>query len=143
MYRNISFKGVIIGSVADIVGTNIWALAVALYLLVKHQLYSLPVGEQTGQLHILLGDPAVEALNIIVGGGFSIIGGYLAARIAGHHERLNGTLASFLCVAFTLAAIGSLSIGWVIEGVVGSPILGLLGGYLSLWQKQRRAGRMG
>lgn len=138
MYRNISFKGVIIGSVVDVVGTNIWALAVELYLLIKHQLYSLPVGEQTGQLHILLGDPVIKALNIIVGCGFSIIGGYLAARIAGHHERLNGTLASFLCVAFTLTAIGSIAIGWVIEGVVGSPLLGLLGGYLSLWQKRSR-----
>jgi MFS family permease len=138
MRRNISFKGVILGSFVDIVGTNIWVFAVELYLLAKHQLYTLPVGEQTGQLQILLGDPAVKALNTIVGCGFSIIGGYLAARIAGHHQRLNGALASFLCVAFTLTAIGSLSIGWVIEGVVGSPILGLVGGYLSLWQKRSR-----
>jgi hypothetical protein len=138
MYRNISFKGVIVGSVVDVAGTTIWALAVQLYLLVKFQLYTLPAGELTSELHILLGDPAVNALNAIIGCGFSIIGGYLAARIAGHHERLNGTLASVLCVAFTLTAIGSISIGWAIEGVVGSPILGLLGGYLRLWQKRRR-----
>jgi hypothetical protein len=110
--------------------------------LVKYQLYTLPVGEQTSQLFILLGDPAVKALNTIVGCGFSISGGFLAARIAGHHERMNGSLASFLCVAFTLTAIGSISIGWVIEGVVGSPILGLLGGYLRLWQKRSREWRI-
>jgi hypothetical protein len=28
MYRNTSFKGVIIGSVVDVVGIDIWALAV-------------------------------------------------------------------------------------------------------------------
>jgi hypothetical protein len=28
--------------------------------------------------------------------------------------------------------------GWVIEGVAGSPILGLVGGYLSLWRRRSR-----
>jgi hypothetical protein len=31
----------------------------------------------------------------------------------------------------------SLSIGWVIEGFLGSPALGLLGGYVRLWQTRR------
>jgi hypothetical protein len=134
MLKKISFKGVIIGAVVDVVGTNIWVFAVVGYLIIKHQLYALPPSERTGELYRLYGDPATKALNTIVGVGFSIIGGYLAARIAGQHERLNGALSSFLCVAFSLFTIGSLSIGWVIEGVVGSPILGLLGGYLRLWQ---------
>lgn len=136
MLKKISFKGVIIGAVVDVVGTNIWLFAVVGYLIVKHQLYALPPDVRTGELYRLYGDPAIKALNIIVGVGFSIIGGYLAARIAGHHERLNGALSSFLCVALSLFTIRSLSIGWVIEGLVGSPILGLLGGYLRVWQRR-------
>jgi len=133
MLKNISFKGAITGAVVDVVGTNIWLFGIVGYLIIKHQLYALPPGEQVNELHRLYGDPAIKALNTIVGVGFSIIGGYLAARIAGHHERLNGALSSFLCVALSLFTIGSFSISWVI-GVVGSPILGLLGGYLRLWQ---------
>ena len=134
MLKKISFKGVIVGAIVDVVGTNIWLFAVVGYLIIKNQLYALPPGEQMGELYRLYGDPAIKVSNIIVGVGFSIIGGYLAARIAGHHERLNGALSSFLCVALSLFTIRSLSIGWVIEGLVGSPLLGLLGGYLRLWQ---------
>jgi hypothetical protein len=77
-------------------------------------------------------------LNAAIGLGFSVFGGYVAARKAGHHQRLNGALSSFLCVALSVYAMKSLSIGWVIEGLLGSPVLGLLGGYLSLWQARRR-----
>ena len=97
MLKKISFKGVIIGAVVDVVGTNIWLFGVVGYLIIKHQLYALPPGEQMGELYRLYDDPAMKVLNTIVGVGFSIIGGYLAARIAGHHERLNGALSSFLC----------------------------------------------
>jgi uncharacterized membrane protein len=135
MLKNISFKGAITGAVVDVVGTNIWLFGVVGYLIIKHQLYALPPGEQVNELYRLYGDPTIKALNTIVGVGFSIIGGYLAARIAGHHERLNGALSSFLCVALSLFTIGSFSISWVI-GVAGSPILGLLGGYLRLWQRR-------
>jgi uncharacterized membrane protein len=139
MLRNVSLKGVIIGAVFDVVGTNIWIFAVVGYLIIKHQLYALPSSDQqTSELHRLYADPAVRVVNAAVGIGLSIVGGYLAARIAGHHERLNGALSSFLCVAFTLFTIGSISIGWVIEGVVGSPLLGLLGGYLRLWQTRTK-----
>ena len=133
MLKKISFKGVIIGAIVDVLGTYIWLFGVVGYLIIKNQLHALPPGEQMSELYRLYGDPAIKVLNTIVAVGFSVIGGYLAARIASHHERLNGALSSFLCVALSLFTIGSFSIGWVI-GVVGSPILGLLGGYVRLWQ---------
>lgn len=135
MLKKISFKGVIIGAIVDVVGTYIWLFGVVGYLIIRNQLYALPPGEQMSELYRLYGDPAINVLNSIVAVGFSVIGGYLAARIARHHERLNGALSSFLCVALSLFTIGSFSIGWAIS-VVGSPILGLLGGHLRLWQTQ-------
>jgi len=46
MLRNVSLKGVIIGAVFDVVGTNIWIFAVVGYLIIKHQLYALPSSDQ-------------------------------------------------------------------------------------------------
>jgi uncharacterized membrane protein len=133
MLKKISFKGVIIGAIVDVVGTYVWLFGVVGYLIIRNQLHTLPPREQMSELYRLYGDPAINVLNTSVAVGFSVIGGYLAARIARHHEQLNGALSSFLCVALALLTIGSFSIGWVIS-VVGSPILGLLGGYLRLWQ---------
>src|SRR4051794_36397244 len=100
MPSNISFKGVIIGSVVDIVGTSIWLFVVSVYLAIKRQLYTLPPVERLNELRVLHDEPFVQAVDVVVGGAFSIIAGYLAARIAAHDERLNGTLTSFLPVSF-------------------------------------------
>lgn len=69
MLKNISFKGVFIGAVVDVVGTNIWLFAVVGYLIIKHQLYALSPGEQMSELYRLYGDPAIKALNIILASG--------------------------------------------------------------------------
>jgi hypothetical protein len=138
MLRNISFKGVIFGSVVDIVGTNIWLVVVSMYLAITRQLYMLPAVERLRVLHGLHDEPVVQAFDVVVGAGCSILGGYLAARIAAHHARLNGTLTSLFGAAGSLLSIGSVSIGWSIYGVLGTPMLGLLGGYLYLWQKPSR-----
>ena len=98
------------------VGTHIALFGVLTYLIIRLQLYALPPAEQNGELQRLYGDPAVGALSAII--GFSIVGGYVAAWIAGHHQRLNGALSSFLCVALSVYSLKSLSIGWVVEGLL-------------------------
>ncbi|QPF92577.1 hypothetical protein [Bradyrhizobium commune] len=132
MRKAISFKGVVVGAIVDVLGTYIGLFGVIGYLIIRHQVFALPPGEQNAELQRLYGDPAVATLNAAIGFGFSIVGGYVAAWIAGHHQRLNGALSAFLCVALSVYTMKSLSIGWVIEGFLGSPALGLLGGYLRL-----------
>lgn len=100
------------------VGTHIALFGVLAYLTIRRQLYALPPAEQNGELQRLYGDPAVGAVSAIIGFGFSIVGGYVAAWIAGHHQRLNGALSSFLCVALSVYSLKSLSIGWVVEGLL-------------------------
>jgi hypothetical protein len=132
MWEKISFKGVIIGAVADVVGTNVWGAVAAIYLSSKYHLYSLPVSEQVSQLTALIStEPVVTILNVLIGSCFTIMGGFIAARIARHDELLNGTLASFLCVLFALLSLGSSSIVWVVVGIVANPLLAFSGGYLS------------
>ena len=134
----LSFKAIILGAIVDVVGTNIWGLIVGIYLVNSHHLMGLPPAEQTAQLKILLTQGGmVQILTQFFGGAFTIFGGYIAARIAKHDELLNGACASFLCVLFALFAIGSAPISSVLIGVIANPVLGLAGGYIRVWEKQR------
>ena len=133
MWQRISLKGVIIGAVTDVVGTNIWGLIAIVYIF---SVYHVHQGAELTDA--LKNDPVISILNWIIGGGFTVLGGYFAAHIAKHDELTNGTLASFLCVLFAFLEIGSTSILWVIIGVVVNPILGFLGGYLRAWQKRKQ-----
>ena len=56
MRKKISFKGIIIGAVTDVVGTNIWGLIAGIYLAAKYQVYLLPHAEQTSRMYVLLGE---------------------------------------------------------------------------------------
>ena len=142
MLRKISFKGVIIGAIADVGGSNIWGIIVAIYLSSKYQIFLLPHAQQASRLMYLMShDPAIFWLNMIIGGGFSILGGYLAARIAKHNELLNGTLSSFLCEVFTLLSIGSSPVYAILLSFVGNPLLGFIGGYLRMWEQKKKINR--
>jgi putative membrane protein (TIGR04086 family) len=75
---------------------------------------------------------------LLVGMACSVLGGFVAAWLAKHHELLNGALSSILCVA---GSIWTISTGkdsqplWTqVLLLIASPALGLLGGYLRLWR---------
>jgi hypothetical protein len=135
MWQKISFKGVLIGALADIVGVNLWILIVSIYIVEKYQLLTLPSGEIATQLTAHFSqDSTVASLSIIVGFSFTAAGGYIAALVAKHDELLNGTLASFLSVLIGLHSITSTPITYVLVGVILNPLLGFIGGYLRLRQ---------
>ena len=141
MIKKISFKGVIIGSVVDVVGTNIFGMFLGIGIAIHYGLTKLPPAEMANQLKVLIEQSSTVAIfGMLVGGLFTVLGGYIAARIAKRNELLNGTLASFLCVFFALLAVGSAPFGKVIIGVVVNPILGFIGGYLRLSQKRKKVG---
>jgi len=72
----------------------------------------------------------------------SVLGGYIAARLAKHDELLNGLLSSFLCVSlavYTIASGKDTNTLWVqIFLLVASPAFALLGGDLMRRQRQHR-----
>jgi hypothetical protein len=71
---------------------------------------------------------------ILLGSACSILGGYVAARIAKRSEILNGALSAILCVGFGLYAFAKGTDGASptthLAFLVLSPVLGALGGYL-------------
>lgn len=139
MLKKISFKGVLLGAIADVGGSNIWSIIAVMYLFSNYHILSLPQNQQANRLQSLMAhDPILFFLNMLVGGGFSILGGYIAARIAKHDELLHGTLSSFLCVLFSFLALGSAPIYVVLIAIIGNPLLGFIGGYLRLWEQKRK-----
>jgi hypothetical protein len=129
---SISIKGVLIGAVFDIVASAI----VGAIALLGLALWS---GADSADEIVGLADAGLgAALSVILGGGVSVAAGYIAARIAGRGELLNGALSSFLCVSIgiyhnltgTPTGPDTLSIA----GLVVSPLLGALGGFLRLRQ---------
>jgi len=128
--KRISFKGVIIGNVVDIVSTNIAVLPLMTYMLIS----SAPVRDLAASTHVLTESSAFRVWSGVLGGLCSVLGGYVSARIAKHDEVLNGALSSILCTGFGLyALLGGGATGHSMLHIALlplSPALGALGGYL-------------
>jgi len=54
---------------------------------------------------IVHGSPAYIGAQLFIGAGCALLGGYIAARLARHDERLNGALSSVFGVASLVASI--------------------------------------
>jgi hypothetical protein len=141
--KKVSFLGFIVGSIADIVGSNVWGIIITLYVISSYHLLHTPPAQMTSSImHIFKTDPFVFSANMIVGGFFSIFGGYIGALIAKHDELLNGALSSILCVCSGIYAIvtGSYSTTLVLAllSLLIDPLLCMFGGYLRLLQISRK-----
>jgi len=135
MRKKLSFKGILLGALVDVGGSNIAGIFLVIYLVSHYHLYTLPSSQFSSHMQdAIMHDPVSFWFSLIIGGGFSVLGGYVAARIAKHNELLNGTLASFLCVIASVSAIGQATPLEVFIGIVGNPLLALGGGYLRLKQ---------
>jgi hypothetical protein len=139
--NRISIRGVLIGGIVDIVASLVLGIPFALYLISKLDVAHTPK-DQVGSMILaaMQGNVPVYVAQLVVGLACSVLGGYLAARLAKHDELLNGALSSFLCLVlgvFTLSS-GKESHPLVVQILLfaASPALGLFGGYLSILRRQ-------
>lgn len=139
--RKISLKGVAIGNVTDIVFTNIVLIPLIIYVMASSGLTTQPDGHASAE--ILKSSTTFLIGRWVLGSIGSILGGYVAARIARHDEVLNGALSSILCVASGLYPLVS---GTAAHDMWShliylpiSPALGALGGFLRLHQTTKPA----
>jgi len=144
--KKISIKGVVIGSVTDIVATNILFFPVGLYIASTRNFGVIPKEQLSRALmETIQNDPRLFLMQWVIGGGCSMLGGYIAARIAKRNPLLNGALASFLCVSFSLYSLvignGAAMSMQHLSSLGVSPFLALCGGYL--WLRQERSKRCG
>jgi hypothetical protein len=145
--QRVSFKGVLLGGIVDIVATNIVSLPVIAVALGRTNLVQLPPSERTEALMaIIKAGVALYVLLAALGALCSVLGGYVAAIIAKRNEILNGALSSYFCVGMGIVTLmlGKEQIPvWLhILLLPLSPALAGLGGYLRLVQNRYLAHRV-
>lgn len=110
------------------------AVSVVVVLLILSIAHTPPDRAPQVTAQIVHGNPWFIGAQIVIGGGCSLLGGYLAARLARHDEELNGALSSIVSVGSGLVAIAAghdpqqLMLQILILPV--KPMLGFAGGYL-------------
>jgi len=126
----VSIKGVLIGGIVDVSASFILGLVFALLAVVLlHEFGHVSHKD-------VLNSAAFHFALVLIGFACSVLGGFVSAKIAKHHELLNGALSSFLCTAIGIYLMATDKYSGPsldqIGLLVSSPLLGLAGGYLRL-----------
>ena len=129
--KRVSFKGVVVGSVVDILSTNLAIFPVTILVFI----FSGPAAAEiaASDPRTLMASNLFKALSFTFGALSSVLGGYVSGRLAKHDHILNGALSSILCMGFGVYAVisgrGSLVVQLALLAL--TPLLGAVGGYLS------------
>jgi len=138
----VSIVSILVGGITDVVASNVLALPVVVYVMVKCDLFHSAKGSVAidSSIH---SSAWLYGLQLGVGLGCSVLGVYVAARMAKHDELLNGVLSSFLCTAIGVYSVmsgkDSQSVFMQIFLLATAPAFALLRGYLR--QTHNRRGR--
>lgn len=140
MHR-LSVMGILVGGIVDILAANVVALVVFTAVALATVAAGGAPANQSAFGPTLLANPIVMTPVSVCGAIASILGGYVAARLARHDELLNGASSAWLCIASgligtALAHHGNRPLEILILPI--SPVLGFSGGYLWRAQKTRR-----
>ena len=135
--RSVSIKAVLIGGVVDVASSLALGIPFAIFRILRLHQTPMPRG---GSASSAVTSLPLYLSELFIGMCCSVLGGYVAARIAKHNELLNGTLSAYLSTIlgiFMLAA-GLDSHPLYIQALLlaSSPVLALSGGYLRLRQKR-------
>jgi hypothetical protein len=146
--NKISIRGVVVGGVIDIVATVILTLPLVVAYAIPTELTGTLkdlLQAQTAVMATIRASPFLYGLQSAIGLACSVLGGYVAARVAKHDELLNGLLASSLPVALGVYSLatnkdsGPLLLPVLL--LIASPLCSGLGGHLRLVQIHGRAYR--
>jgi hypothetical protein len=132
----VSAKGVLVGGVLDVGAAYALSIPLMRIAIVQLKLLELPEAQFPDALTKAMAPGSSYYLaGLLLGSGCSILGGYVAARLAKHDERLNGALSAWLGMLLGIynwasgdsADPGLEHIGYLVL----TPAMGVLGGYLS------------
>jgi hypothetical protein len=136
-------KGIVIGNLIDVAATIGFCFPLAMYAMLEIHAARIPQESLRSAFSALFHEGSrLYFGQLLIGLGCSVLGGYVAGRIAKCNELIAGILSSLLCVSlglYTLASEGNSSAWYVaLMLLVASPMSGALGGYLSRFQRAEK-----
>ena len=132
-FRQIRWIALVVSWVVDIGGSNLFSIVYFGALVSVGRLTLAQLGSPDF-VKIILNDPPVFAASLAGGTFFSVLAGYVAARMAGRAPLLHGTLSSAACLAGDVISLPTLLTYPLWLGALGvllSPVAGYSGGWLA------------
>jgi hypothetical protein len=132
-FRQIRWVALIVSWVVDIGGSNVFSIVYFGALVAVGRLTLAQLGSPDFP-KIILNDPVLFATSMAGGTFFSVLAGYVAARMAGRAPLLHGTLSSAACLGSDLLSLPMLLTYplWLAAlGVIVAPVAGYGGGWLA------------
>ena len=141
--RKVSILGFVVGGIVDVVSSVILGLPFGLYALSQLDMAHTPKDQLQHAINLAMhANIPLHAAELMVGIACSVLGGYVAAAIAKHHEMLNGLLSAYLCTGMGIFVIAahedSDPLVLQLLLLIASPAAALLGGYLRSRQTRVR-----
>ncbi|AXC14644.1 hypothetical protein ACPOL_5396 [Acidisarcina polymorpha] len=141
----LSAKAIVIGGLAGILTSGLGAvLLVSLVMSRLGTLHSTRSHAHTTVALAMQRSGPVQAAELLLGFGSSVLGGYIAARLSGHDELVNAACSSLICLSVGILSLasGHDSQSLIVQVLIllASPLFGLFGGYLhQLWTRRSSA----
>jgi hypothetical protein len=137
---NIKWSAVLVSWVVDIGGSTLFGIVLFSVLIASGLMPTALASDQRALTAFLVSRPDLYAISF--GGGlfFSLLAGYVAARLAGRRFLLHGLLSSGACLAsdlFSLDQLSQLPLWFALVGTALGPAAGVAGAYLHQLQTRR------
>lgn len=131
-----SLIGSIVGGVVSIVAANLLNVPIGAYIIASTGVLDLPLAQRKAvYLATLHANPLLFGISLAIWGVCSLLGGYLAARIARSDQVRVGAISSWTYIALAANALfqglAREPIWNIVMWFPGGPLFGALGGYLA------------
>ena len=123
----IRIKAIVLGFVTDLGGSLVVGIAYGVVLGISMAVTGIPLEE----IATCLQGPVVTIPSLFIGFGFTLLGGFVAGRIAKHSEILHGGIVGGVGILLGFFLCGSLPLWYNIISFAGVIPVGMAGGYLA------------
>lgn len=137
----LSIKAILLGSVVDVGASLLLGLFETIAAATRIDRIHTPPDQFGAALAVVMHRPLFLAVTMLTGIMMSLLGGYVAGRLAKHDEMLNGILSVWLCVLIGIATLifspHNQPLLFDVLDFLLAPAAALLGGYLSFRQHKQ------
>lgn len=125
--RRISIKALLLGALTDIGGSLVVGSVFGLLIGIVLAVLGVPQNRMDAHLQGL----AVLIPSLVIGFGFTVLGGFVAGRVSKSYEVMHGGIVGCIGIVFGLFFWASLPLWYNIASLLGVVPCGMLGGRIA------------